>query len=399
MLPYSSTPAKVIVIVSPFFEPNVGGVETHLSDYVKALALRNRRAVVATFQPLVDGSAAAVCEQRGSVTIYRARWLQGNYFNAFEKSIPLQFLYLVPACLFQALRVLVRVGHRNVEVLHGHGIAAGLVVAILGRLFRKRSVVSIHAIYELTPGSMKANLIRLALAGNAAVLCLSDDSLREMISIGLDPRTTDRFSYWLDTDIFRYDSLPHNREALALPTAAPMLLFVGRLIEKKGLRKVLCAMRSHPEIHLMVIGDGPDRAALEGEAAHLAGVTFLGRKTNEETAQYYRAADALIVPSEYAEGFGRVVAEALCCGAYVYASNRGGLPEAVGEDGSLFEPNEAGIDGILDDLERNYWRYRGTRAARAAAAAGRFSERNCDALLARLCAAAPRTARDRREAC
>lgn len=103
------------------------------------------------------------------------------------------------------------------------------------------------------------------------------------------------------------------------------ILFVGRLVEKKGLKYLLEALpevaQAIPNVKLSIIGDGPERAALRKQSADLgiaSRVEFLGSISNEHLPTHYQRAAVFVAPFVTAqsgdeEGFGLVVAEALSC--------------------------------------------------------------------------------------
>lgn len=115
----------------------------------------------------------------------------------------------------------------------------------------------------------------------------------------------------------------------------PLLLTVGNLHEHKGQRVVVqalaCLRRQHPKAQLAIVGDGPDRAALQAlaEREGLAdAVRLVGAVPNAELARWYSAADVLVLASSR-EGWPNVLLEAMACGTPVVASNVGGVPEIV----------------------------------------------------------------------
>ncbi|CUH64773.1 Glycosyltransferase KanE [Thalassovita gelatinovora] len=140
------------------------------------------------------------------------------------------------------------------------------------------------------------------------------------------------------------------------------LLFVGRLAAVKGLPVLFEAMTGalehHPDLRLTLIGDGPERAALEAEAvkAGLADrVEFLGYKSQSEVAGMLQQIDALILPS-FAEGVPVVLMEAMAAGLPVVTTQIAGIPELVeqGKSGILVPPGDApalqrAISQILSD--------------------------------------------------
>ena len=136
------------------------------------------------------------------------------------------------------------------------------------------------------------------------------------------------------------------------------LLFVGRLAAVKGLPVLLQALalarQTRPDLHLTVVGDGPDRAALQAEAAG-APVSFVGAKSQSQVAGLLALADALVLPS-FAEGVPVVLMEAMAAGLPVVATRIAGIPELVehGVSGLLVAPGdaEALAGAILAVLDR-----------------------------------------------
>jgi len=133
----------------------------------------------------------------------------------------------------------------------------------------------------------------------------------------------------VDHDRFR----PADRAAAkaAMGVAGPLLVTAGWLIPPKGQRLTLAALAHIPEAILLVVGDGPDRKALEGLARKLgvAGrVRFLGNRPHDELPALLAAADAMLLPSA-SEGLANVWVEALACGTPIVISDVGAAREVV----------------------------------------------------------------------
>ena len=130
-----------------------------------------------------------------------------------------------------------------------------------------------------------------------------------------------------------------------------LLLFVGRLVEKKGLRYLLEAMpiilKTHPDTRLRIAGDGPDRPAMEKLALGLGlrnHVEFLGAVSNDDLPGLYQDSGILVFPSVVArhgdrEGFGLVLVEALGCECAVVTTGLAAMRDIVqnGETGWVVE--------------------------------------------------------------
>ncbi len=152
------------------------------------------------------------------------------------------------------------------------------------------------------------------------------------------------------------------------------LLFVGRLAAVKGVPVLLDALAAvrkiRPDLHLTLIGDGPDRAALEARVREMGladAVTFAGYKAQDEVATTLQSVDALVLPS-FAEGVPVVLMEGMAAGLPVVATQVGGVGELVthSETGLLVPPgdSEALAAALLHLMEDGEARRRMGRAGR-----------------------------------
>ncbi len=141
------------------------------------------------------------------------------------------------------------------------------------------------------------------------------------------------------------------------------LLFVGRLVERKGvevLLRALARVRERRQAVLTIVGEGPRRADLEGVVRRLGlgeAVRFAGRLSERELSDLYATSDLFVLPATVdrkgdTEGLGVVLLEALASGLPVVASDTGGIPDIVrsGDTGWLVPPGDAAAlaEAILD---------------------------------------------------
>ncbi|WP_420398275.1 glycosyltransferase family 4 protein [Nioella sp.] len=143
------------------------------------------------------------------------------------------------------------------------------------------------------------------------------------------------------------------------------LMFVGRLAAVKGVPVLLEALAKarevQPDLTLTLVGDGPDRVALEtqAKAMNLVGaVTFAGYKSQSEVAELLASHDALVLPS-FAEGVPVVLMEAMAARMPAIATAVGGVSELVedGKTGCLVAPGDsdalcAAILSLMSDAEK-----------------------------------------------
>ena len=186
-------------------------------------------------------------------------------------------------------------------------------------------------------------LVRWAARASAQAVAISTYTARELRKI-------------VDTPV---DVIPYTAE---LPPPAPVarsrdgersILFVGRLIERKGVAHLIRALgtvRRAVPARLVIVGDGPERGSLEhlaqatGVASH---VEFLGRVSDEALRHAYASADAFVLPSvldqrQDTEGLGVVLLEAMNYGVPVVASDIGGITDIVQHErtGLLVPPGD-----------------------------------------------------------
>jgi len=138
------------------------------------------------------------------------------------------------------------------------------------------------------------------------------------------------------------------RAAMELPPAARVLLAVGRLSREKGHADLLQAMawihahQPRPELHLVLVGDGPEKERLQAaarQAGIAAQVRFAGQQP--QVQPFYGLAEAVVIPS-HSEGSPNVLLEAMAAGLPIAATAVGGIPEIV-TDGreALLVPSQA----------------------------------------------------------
>jgi asparagine synthase (glutamine-hydrolysing) len=197
--------------------------------------------------------------------------------------------------------------------------------------------------------------------------------------IGVSQLTLDRLNSWAALDAKRQRVLPNCVdfsqftpgpkpadlvEALGLAGKKVLMTF-GRLAsdeQYKGIDEILEVLRALnrdvPNLRYVICGDGPDRARLETKVDELgvaAQVVFSGFVDESRKPDYYRLADAYVMPSR-GEGFGIVFLEAMACGIPVMGSRVDGSREALmgGALGSLADPSDPSdvTRGVLETLGR-----------------------------------------------
>ena len=370
-----------ILIITTGFRPNIGGLETHLDDLCRYLVDRGHKVYVITYQPLITRTKGPKFEKNGNLEIHRVQWF-GHWFYRFEPYPLLHFIYMFPGIMWSSLSYLYKHRKDGVDVIHAHGIIAALVAKILKKVFKIRCVMSTHTIYGLEKRSFLAKAVKWILSSFDAVLALAPKSKEELVRIGLPENVVQVYTHWLDLDTFRPQDRGKCKAELGLEGKF-VALFLSRIAENKGVNQLLTATSlGNPDIHYVFVGDGPLTNRVREVTEIKTNVKYFGPVSNEETPKYYNAADIFVLPAQYEEPFGRVIAEAFACGTPALVSNRGTLPLLVPPSvGIVIEPTAEHFASMLESIYKNPEKLRQMKANCRPYALAHFSDRNAELIL------------------
>ncbi|MGA2098408.1 MAG: glycosyltransferase family 4 protein [Candidatus Acidiferrum sp.] len=348
-----------LLIYSHFFAPSIGGVET--------LVLSLARGLAALMGSSGDPEFEITLVTNTPVEQFDDRSLS---FRVLRQPTFLDLWHAVRAS----------------DVIHVAGPA--LLPMILGRLAGKPLVVEHHGFQTICPngqlliepsgtpcpGHFMAGRHRECLRCNSGqgwfasrklwMLTFVRRFLCRRVAKNITP------TQWLGglLQLPRVAAIPHGLENIAAtpafsakPTTPPVIVFQGRLVSTKGVNTLFEAARilrrQNRSFELLIIGDGPERPALErlAQDALLAGhVRFAGRLAPGQLDAALAEATVVVVPSLGGEVFGLVVAENMLRGLPIIASDLGAFVEVLGEAGLTFRTGEASalanqLSQILND--------------------------------------------------
>jgi glycosyltransferase involved in cell wall biosynthesis len=268
------------------------------------------------------------------------------------------------------------------DVICSHWLLpSGLAGAIASRILRKPHIVIEHsgALHFLARSRTGRSIAKFIISGSSRVVVVSPDLKQKLLK--MCPDAGDRIEV-VPMGIMSGGALAigqrHFNEEASIPCTgvapwAPLLhdsaihvgrgahggapvqveladpqtvLFVGRLVEIKGVDLLLTAMKGMADLQLTVAGDGEKRRELEARARSLSvAATFVGRVGALQREELFAACDVVVIPSRVlaggrTEGTPVVCLEAMLAGRVVVASRTGGLKEIIvdGQNGLLFEP-------------------------------------------------------------
>lgn len=238
----------------------------------------------------------------------------------------------------------------NPDVAHVQYMAPGLIpILILRYLGIQKIVATTH-----TPADIYPNLRLLKFVVKHTLVAFQCITLRA------------EKSYFGDSHLFSkndqlkkkgnhftiYNALPYGMTISpeCLNHKASVIGVVSRLEPIKGMDLVIPAfaeiLKKHPEIKLIIVGDGSLRKMMERQSKELnveKAIHWTGKQPQEKLCEWYGRMDIVLMPSR-SEGFGLTAIEAMANGCVVVASNAGGLPEVI-------EDEKAGMIHNVEDVD------------------------------------------------
>lgn len=359
-----------ILILSPFFSPNIGGVESHLDDLVAELNQNKIASFVLTYSPLTTNAKYLSSEKRGLCHIVRFKWFGYQLFPKLEKYPILDFLYLTPYLLIHSF-VWLLFNNKKINIIHSQGFNAAFIGNILAKVFRKKHLCSTHAIYENIGGISKIITVYV-LSKCDQILCLSQGSMTQLKDWGLTPIKLKLYRYWINLNIFSPKTQPKKFT----------VLFVGRLIAKKGIKTILETAKKLPSVNYIIVGNGPLENFVTNFSNSHKNIRYLGAIRNIDLPQIYHQASIFCIASQYPEGYGRVIMEAVASGIPVIGSNLGAIPEALDKSVSiLFKPTPNNFIKNINLLLKNPTLLQNLKANCHSYAKKQFSSQNFQIIL------------------
>lgn len=260
-----------------------------------------------------------------------------------------------PTDAAQALELAMRVVARDIGHLHAHfGSVATTVARLAARLTGISYTFTAHA-KDIFHEEVDHAEMRVKAAEAAAVVTVSDFNERWLHAAYGDDINVVRIYNGLDLDV--YTPAPDVRRL-------PVVVGVGRLVEKKGFRHLVDAVarlrHDGVEIGLELVGTGPEEAALRDQVTRLgldSAVTFHGPLPQAATRDVVRRAAALAAPCVVGadgnrDGLPTVLLEGLALGTPVVATAVTGIPEAVVDGHTGLLVPEKDPDALAGALRR-----------------------------------------------
>lgn len=368
-----------LVVVTHFFPAHGGGLEKVAEKIVQYLPLPEFR--ITWISSDTDRTPDLRCEG--------IRFISAPTNNIIEKITQLPYPIWAPKALTCMWR---EIGDADVVHIHEHLYFPSIIALAIARIRGRPVVITQHmgalalgnrlitATYEIGARLLGALIFPLT----SRTIFISNNVLH---FFKRNNSNNARLIFnGVDTSIFN-DTTNQDRTniriRLGLPVDKKIVLFVGRFVKKKGIRRILALSKRLNEITFVFVGAGP-----EAPDEDIGNVIVAGRVEHDQLAQYYQSADLLLLPSA-GEGLPLVVQEALCCGTGVLSTDEVGsaCPEASDLIRTRPVPRlEDDIDGwqkaLVDTLHDDKYIY--DRAHRSSRAHSLWSWRKCSTEYSRI---------------
>jgi glycosyltransferase involved in cell wall biosynthesis len=341
-----------ILMASHYFASHTGGVEAVAEALFRGLTAREQEVA------WLAGDATSPPNPLG-----KSRPVSLPIFNFVEERTGLPFPIPTPGALRKISR---EVSNADVLILHDCLYLSNILAFLLAQFRRVPTIIIQHTRFTPYSSSVLNAVMRFSNAivtrpmlSRAAQVVFISETNRNYFGQLRFRRSPEIVFHGVDTDLYRTLGSAETKAGLRreydLPEDDPVILFVGRFVEKKGIRAMKRMAELRPDWTWAFAGWGP----LDPGSWNAPNVRVFSNLRGPSMAALYRACDLLVLPST-GEGFGLVVQEALASGLPVVCSTETleadparkafvqGVPVYAGDDDRTAREFVSAIDHLLD---------------------------------------------------
>ena len=368
---------KILILTTTFPKDQKDyGTPRFVYDIAKNIADRNIKTIVLT--PDRPNSKIKIEKYTDKFYALRYRYFIKNkqYLTSGEGIIPSirkskGNLVLLPFLIIgQLVHSLKLIKKEEINIINSHWLVpSGFTGALIQKFLKKKNYVTIHAaaLYLLERIPLGNRIAKFIYNNSTRIFIVSNFGKKQFYKL---LNIKDKASYnakvkTIPMGIY-VDKFNEERNTIAFPENSYNIIFLGRLVEKKGLVYAIEAIKymQNSNINLHICGGGPLKNELEEmvEKYNLSQkIKFYGYISENEKINYFNSADILLVPSIETpegdkEGLPVVILEALSAGLPIIATNVGGIKDGVINNytGKLIEQkNSESIINAICELRNN----------------------------------------------
>ncbi|KAJ8321018.1 hypothetical protein KUTeg_002605 [Tegillarca granosa] len=326
-------------MVSDFFYPNMGGVESHIYQLSQCLLERGHKVVIVTHY----------YNDRKGVR-YMTNGLKVYYlpFKPFYNQCILPTIFTT----FPLLRnIFIR---EDITIVHGHSAFSTLAHEAMfhARTLGLKTVFTDHSLFGFADASsiLTNKILQFSLADSNHVICVSHTSKENtVLRASISPSMVSVIPNAVDATMFTPDPSKRTTDKITI-------VLVSRLVYRKGMDLLASIIpqicQKHKDVQFIIGGDGPKRIILEEvrEQYQLHDrVQLIGMVKHSDVRDVLVQGDILLNTS-LTEAFCIAIVEAVCCGLQVVSTKVGGVPEVLPPE--LIYLAEPSVKSLLEELER-----------------------------------------------
>lgn len=328
-----------ICMVSDFFYPNMGGVESHIYQLSSCLVERGHKVVIVTH---MYGDRQGV------------RYL-ANGIKVYYLPFPPFYNQCVLPTLFPSFPLLRNVFLReNIDIVHGHSAFStlGHEAMFHGRTMGLKTVFTDHSLFGFADASsiLTNKVLNFSLADCTHTICVSHTCKENtVLRANMEPSKVSVIPNAVDPTAFQPDPSKRNPSKITV-------VVISRLVYRKGMDLLAGIIplitRKYPQVEFIIGGDGPKRIILEEVREQLQlhdRVHMLGSLQHSKIRDVLVQGDIMLNTS-LTEAFCIAIVEAASCGLQVVSTKVGGIPEVL-PPGLIYlaEPN---VEALSRELEK-----------------------------------------------
>nr|CAG4651779.1 EOG090X0515 [Triops cancriformis] len=328
-----------ICMVSDFFYPNMGGVESHIHTLSQCLLSLGHKVVVVTH---AYGDRIGV------------RYM-GNRLKVYYLPVKTFYNQVVLPTMVASVPIMRHIFIREqINIVHGHSAFSTLAheAMFLGRLMGLRSVFTDHSLFGFadTSAIITNKFLQISLANCNHCICVSHTGKENtVLRANVQPSLVSVIPNAVDTNVFRPDPTQREESSITIVT-------MSRLVYRKGVDLMAAVIpiicQKHPQVNFLIGGDGPKRIVLEEmrENHNLTDrVQLLGSVPGPSQVRNVLVKGHIFLNTSLTEAYCMAIVEAAACGLQVVSTDVGGIPEVLPPNLIwLAKPNVLDIVKALD---------------------------------------------------
>ncbi|XP_030852765.1 phosphatidylinositol N-acetylglucosaminyltransferase subunit A-like isoform X1 [Strongylocentrotus purpuratus] len=327
-----------VCMVSDFFFPNTGGVESHIYQLSQCLLARGHKVVVITH---AYGERTGIRYLTNFLKVYYLPF--GPFYNQCVLPTVFTTLPLIR-------NILIR---ENISIVHGHSSFSTMAHEAMfhAKTMGLKTVFTDHSLFGFADASsiITNAILQFSLADVNHVICVSHTSKENtVLRASMSPSLVSVIPNAVDPTVFKPDTSKRKHDRITI-------VIVSRLVYRKGMDllaaiiPIIC--ETHQDVDFLIGGDGPMRINIEEVRERYLlqeRVTMLGAVQHSNVKNVLNQGD-IFINASLTEAFCIAIVEATLCGLQVVSTRVGGVPEVLPEDLILLV--EPSVKGILSGLE------------------------------------------------